>query len=197
MDVLEAAGSKWNFIPFKPGMVGGHCIGIDPYYLTHKAEQVGYQPELILAGRRLNDNMAKYTVESIMKKISRKNISVSQATVGVMGVTFKENCPDVRNSKVFDLINEFQSWGIKVIAADPIVDSCEVSALYGVDVFKRLENHSCDALVVAVGHKEYREMSVRELAILFRNPKNAVIGDLKSLYNRDDLIETGLDLFRL
>ncbi len=126
LEVLEAAGSKWNFLPFRPGMVGGHCIGVDPYYLTHKAEEVGYNPQVILAGRRINDNMARYSARNVIRLMLKNGIDVPRSTVGVMGVTFKENCPDIRNSKIIDLIRELQEWGAKVVVDDAWADHEEV-----------------------------------------------------------------------
>jgi UDP-N-acetyl-D-glucosamine/UDP-N-acetyl-D-galactosamine dehydrogenase len=196
LEVLEAAGTKWNFLPFRPGMVGGHCIGVDPYYLTHKAEQIGYHPQIILAGRRMNDNMARYAARNMIKRMSRRGIDIARATVGVLGVTFKENCPDIRNSKVFDMIREFDSWGVSVVASDSWADPDEVQAEYGVTLVAALEARSCDALVVAVGHQEYRSMSVDSLTALCRDPAVAVLGDLKGLYDRSACVGKGFDVFR-
>lgn len=196
LEVLEAAGTKWNFLPFRPGMVGGHCIGVDPYYLTHKAEQIGYHPQIILAGRRMNDNMARYAARNMIKRMSRRGIDIAQATMGVLGVTFKENCPDTRNSKVFDMIREFESWGVTVVASDPWADPDEVQVEYGVTLVAALEAHSCDSLVVAVGHQEYRSMSVESIAELCRDPGVAVLGDLKGLYDRAECVGKGFDVFR-
>ena len=119
LEVLEAAGSKWNFLPFRPGLVGGHCIGVDPYYLTHKAEQVGYHPQVILAGRQINDGMARYLVKKVVQKMLVNGIDVARSTVGVLGVTFKENCPDVRNSKIVDVVSDLRAWGVNVVVVDP------------------------------------------------------------------------------
>jgi UDP-N-acetyl-D-glucosamine/UDP-N-acetyl-D-galactosamine dehydrogenase len=196
IEVLEAAGTKWNFLPFRPGMVGGHCIGVDPYYLTHKAEQIGYHPQIILAGRRMNDNMARYAARNMIKRMSRRGIDISKSTVGVLGVTFKENCPDIRNSKVFDMIREFESWGVTVHAYDPWVDSEEVHSEYGVMMVETIPANSCDAVVVAVGHEEFREMSLDELSSFYRNLQSAVLGDLKALYDRAACLEFGFDVFR-
>ena len=134
LEVLEAAGSKWNFMPFRPGMVGGHCIGVDPYYLTHKAEELGYHPQVILAGRRINDNMARYAARGVIRRMLQNGIDVARSTVGVMGITFKENCPDIRNSKVADLVKELQSWNVKVVVSDPWADAQEVRHEYGIDM---------------------------------------------------------------
>lgn len=196
LEVLEAAGTKWNFLPFRPGMVGGHCIGVDPYYLTHKAEQIGYHPQIILAGRRMNDNMARYAARNMIKRMSRRGIDIARAAVGVLGVTFKENCPDIRNSKVFDMIREFESWGVTVVASDPWADPDEVQAEYGVTLVTAIEAHFCDSLVVAVGHQEYRSMSVDLIAEMCGDPRTAVLGDLKGLYDRAECVGKGFDVFR-
>ena len=197
VEVLEAAGSKWNFLPFRPGMVGGHCIGVDPYYLTHKAEQLGYIPQIVLAGRRMNDNMARYAARNIVKRMSRRGIDLSSSTVGILGVTFKDNCPDIRNSKIIDLITEFQSWGITVLTQDPWADPKEVLVQYGVELVSSIATHSCDALVVAVAHDQFLEKSPAELMDFCKDRKNAVLGDLKSVFNRKECEELGFDVFRL
>jgi UDP-N-acetyl-D-galactosamine dehydrogenase len=168
LDVLEAAGSKWNFLPFRPGLVGGHCIGVDPYYLTHKAEQVGYNPQVILAGRRINDNMAMYLVKKVIQKMLQNNIDVSSSTVGVLGLTFKENCPDIRNSKIIDVVNELKSWGVNVIAVDPWADPNEVKSVHGITL-EKIKSNSVDSLIVAVGHKEFRDLKPKELRSYCKN----------------------------
>ena len=197
LEVLEAAGSKWNFLPFRPGMVGGHCIGVDPYYLTHKAEELGYLPQVILAGRRINDNMARYAARSVIRLMLKNGINVTQSTVGVMGITFKENCPDIRNSKVIDLINELQAWGAKVVVTDPWADPEEVKHEYGVGLCSPFSENKVDSLVVAVGHQEYRALAPKELHSYCKNPGQAVVADLKSLWDRHELAKTGLTVFRL
>lgn len=197
LEVLEAAGSKWNFLPFRPGMVGGHCIGVDPYYLTHKAEEVGYHPQVILAGRRINDNMARYAARNVIKRMLKNGIDVPRSTVGVLGITFKENCPDIRNSKVADLVKEFNAWGVNVVVADPWADAAEVQHEYGITLGIIGPDHPVDSLVVAVGHNEYRHLSPAELATYIKLGVRGVLADLKSLYNRHDLAATGFDVFRL
>lgn len=197
IEVLEAAGSKWNFLPFRPGMVGGHCIGVDPYYLTHKAEEVGYHPQVILAGRRINDNMASYAAQNIIRLMLKNGINVAQATVGVLGVTFKENCPDIRNSKVVDLIAELKSWGVKVVAIDPWANPEEVYAEYNLALSKMSEIKDIDSLVVAVGHSEFRDLQPAQLLKYCSNAHKPVIGDLKGLYDRHALVDTGFTVFRL
>ena len=191
LEVLEAAGSKWNFLPFRPGLVGGHCIGVDPYYLTHKAEQVGYNPEVILAGRRINDNMAEYLVHQVVKHMSSNGIDISNSVVGVMGITFKENCPDIRNTKIIDVINVLKMWGIKVKVTDPWADSKEVKDLYDIVLEKIDSNNKVDSLIVAVGHKEYRELKAETIRN-YCNGSSAVIADVKSIYQKEDLSKKGL-----
>jgi len=196
LEVLEAAGSKWNFLPFRPGLVGGHCIGVDPYYLTYKAEQVGYIPQIILAGRRINDNMARYAARNTIKLMLQAGMDVPRCRIGVLGITFKENCPDIRNSKVVDLIRELQSWGAQVVVTDPWADAEETQHEYGMTLDVVDEGHPVDALVVAVGHAEYRALSP---AILRRYCRHAtpVLTDVKSLYDRHDAVNAGFAVFRL
>ncbi len=196
IDVLEAAGSKWNFLPFRPGLVGGHCIGVDPYYLTHKAEEVGYHPQVILAGRRINDNMARYVARNTIKRMLQNGIDVPRAKVGVLGVTFKENCPDIRNSKVADLIKEFEAWGAQVVVADPWADADEVKHEYGIELGQVNAEHPVDALVVAVGHSEFRNLSAAELKSYMRS-NQPVLADVKGLFDRISMTEQGFTVFRL
>lgn len=195
LEVLEAAGSKWNFLPFRPGMVGGHCIGVDPYYLTHKAEELGYHPQVILAGRRINDDMARYAASGVVKRMLQNGIDVARSTVGVMGITFKENCPDIRNSKVADLVKELQQWGARVVVADPWADPKEVEHEYGIELGNIDSTHKVDALVIAVGHQEYRDMSAQQLRLLCKSSQ-PVLADLKSLYNRHEAAQAGFTVFR-
>ena len=195
-EVLEAAGSKWNFLPFRPGMVGGHCIGVDPYYLTHKAEEVGYHPQVILAGRRINDNMARYAARNVIRLMLKNGIDVARSTVGVLGITFKENCPDIRNSKVVDLVRELQGWGVNVVVTDPWADPTELNNEYGFGLQTIDQTHQVDALVVAVGHKQFRELSPQELKSLCRSDK-PVLADLKALYDRHEAAQVGFTVFRL
>lgn len=196
IEVLEAAGSKWNFLPFRPGMVGGHCIGVDPYYLTHKAEEIGYHPQVILAGRRINDNMARYAARSLIRIMLNNNIQVAGCTVAVFGITFKENCPDIRNSKVADLIFELQKWSVNVLVFDPWADSSEVEKEYGIRLSKLTELDNVDSIVVAVGHYQFRAMNIAELKSLCRI-QNPVLADIKSIYDKKDVINSGFTLFRL
>ncbi len=196
LDVLEAAGSKWNFLPFRPGMVGGHCIGVDPYYLTHKAEQVGYHPQVILAGRRINDNMGRYVARNTIKRMLQAGMDVPRCRIGVLGITFKENCPDIRNSKVIDVVRELQAWGAEVIVADTWADPAEVQHEYSLPLGAIDQDHPVDALIVAVGHNEYRALSPTQLKILTRG-NSPVLADVKSLYDRHALIAAGFNVFRL
>lgn len=197
IEVLEAAATKWNFMPFRPGMVGGHCIGVDPYYLTHKAEEVGYHPQVILAGRRINDNMARYAARNIIRKMLKSGIDVARSTVGVMGITFKENCPDIRNSKVIDLVRELQSWNVNVLVTDPWADPDEVRDEYGLELAHAEFGWKVDSLIIAVGHKEYRDLSSDALRAICSGDRQPVIGDLKGLYDRHELARAGFSVFRL
>lgn len=197
MEVLEAAGTKWNFIPYKPGLVGGHCIGIDPYYLANKASELGYHAQVILSGRRINDGMAKFIAEKTIKKLINNSIRVKGADILVMGLTFKENCPDLRNSKINDVITELKEYGANVHVIDPIALKEEAKREYGII----LEDENCiknmDAVVVAVGHKEYREMEIEKLRKYF-NPvySKPLLIDVKSIFNREKA-EKEYDYWRL
>lgn len=195
IEVLEAAGTKWNFLPFRPGMVGGHCIGVDPYYLTHKAEEVGYHPQIIAAGRRMNDNMARYAARNVIKLMLRNGIDVSKSKVGIMGITFKEDCPDTRNSKVIDLIKEFNAWGVSVVVTDPYADAGEVLSEYGVKLNVMTDLVDMDALVVAVGHQSFREIELPVIKKMLKSD-NSVLADLKALYNSYEAAKLGITLFR-
>ncbi len=195
LEVLEAAGSKWNFLPFRPGMVGGHCIGVDPYYLTHKAEELGYHPQVILAGRRINDNMARYAARSVIKRMLNNGIDVARSRVGIMGITFKENCPDIRNSKVADLVSELRKWSVDVVVQDPWAAPEEVWEEHGIRLGSIGPDHPVDALVVAVGHREFRAMSPATLRSNCRSEK-PVLADLKSLFDRYDAESAGFSVFR-
>jgi UDP-N-acetyl-D-galactosamine dehydrogenase len=197
LEVLEAAGSKWNFLPFRPGMVGGHCIGVDPYYLTHKAEQLGYHPQIILAGRRMNDNMARYAARAVIKRMLQNGIDVARSKVGVMGITFKENCPDIRNSKVVDLVKELQGWGVTVVVTDPWAESAEVQQEYSIKLADISAQNPVDSLVIAVGHREFRDLTPDTLKSYCTTAQQPVIADLKALYDREALAQSGFTVFRL
>lgn len=177
-DVLEAAGTKWNFLPFRPGLVGGHCIGVDPYYLTHKAQQVGYNPEIILAGRRLNDNMGIYVANQVIKLMIKKGHKIEGSKVLVLGITFKENCPDIRNSRVIDVIEELQEFGCDIDIYDPWADGDEVKHEYKLELIKELEIQKYEAIVLAVAHNEFKELKLKT--------ENTVVFDIKSILNESD-----------
>jgi UDP-N-acetyl-D-galactosamine dehydrogenase len=181
-EVLLAAGSKWNFLPFRPGLVGGHCIGVDPYYLTHKAQAIGYHPEMILAGRRINDNMAIYVAQRVAELMIRRRIQVRDSRILVMGLTFKENCPDVRNSKIVDVVRELEKFGAKVDVCDPWADADESEHEYGLRPLKlkRVKPGTYDAFVVGVAHKEFRDMGIDKIRALAR--KNHVLYDIKYVF---------------
>ncbi len=178
-EVLEAAGTKWNFLPFRPGLVGGHCIGVDPYYLTYKAQQLGYHPEMILAGRRINDNMSLYVVSRIVKRMLAKGMQPTDARVLVLGLAFKENCPDVRNSKVIDIVRELTSYGAIVDVHDPWVNMEDAKAEYGIELRKQPAEEAYDVVVVAVGHKQFKELGADGIRRFCK--KRSVVYDIKYL----------------
>ena len=179
-EVLKAAGSKWNFLHFRPGLVGGHCIGVDPYYLTQKAQVLGYHPEVILAGRRINDSMGTYVAEQVSRFMMNKRIHVVDARILVMGLTFKENCPDLRNSKVVDIIKEFKSFNAKVDVYDPWIDPAEAKHEYGLTPISQLVEGQYDAIVLAVSHKQFSDMGVERIRALGKS--NSVLFDVKHLF---------------
>jgi len=183
-EVLQAAGSKWNFLPFRPGLVGGHCIGVDPYYLTHKAQQIGYHPEMILAGRRINDNMALYVAGEIVRLMTAKRIHVKASRVLVLGLAFKENCPDLRNSKVADLVSELEKYGAVVDVWDPWVSSKEAREEYGIRPLRKPARGRYDAVVVAVGHRQFRELDVSAVRRFAK--RNHVLYDIKYVFGRHE-----------
>lgn len=195
-EVLAAAGTKWNFLNFRPGLVGGHCIGVDPYYLTHKAEQLGYIPQVILAGRRINDNMGRYVARNTVKLMLKQGLDVVRSRIGVMGITFKENCPDVRNSKAIDIVKELEDHGANVLVSDPKADACEVREEYGITLRDISTTSPVDVLVVAVGHDEYRGMTPAELRRLVHG-ETPLLVDVKSLYDRHACAAAGFKVFRL
>lgn len=196
IEVLEAAGSKWNFLPFRPGMVGGHCIGVDPYYLTHKAEETGYNPQVILAGRRINDEMARYAARSVVKRMLNNGIDVARARVAVLGMTFKDNCPDIRNSKVVDLIDELRNWNVETLVFDTWASASEVADQYSIELQDFAEDWQVDAVVVAVAHDEFKSLDLRELRARCRGDA-PVLADLKAIYSASALRELGFTVFRL
>jgi len=184
-EVLNAAGSKWNFLPFRPGLVGGHCIGVDPYYLTHKAQSIGYHPEMILAGRRINDNMGSYVAQQIAQLMILRKIQVRDGRILVMGLTFKENCPDVRNTKIVDVVRELEKFGAKVDVYDPWADPEEAEHEYGLRPVKQLRAGTYDAVVMGVAHDEFRKMGIGRIRKLAR--KNHVLYDIKYVFKADEV----------
>lgn len=194
-DVLEAAGTKWNFLKFKPGLVGGHCIGVDPYYLTHKAEKMGYIPQVILAGRRINDGMGKFIAQRTVKEMIYAGHNILGSTVTVLGLTFKEDCPDLRNSKVIDIIHELQDYGINIQVSDPFADPAEAKHEYGISLISMEKLKPASAVVAAVAHKTYRDMSMESLSNLFG--KNPVLVDVKGMYDIKAINGAGVRLWRL
>jgi UDP-N-acetyl-D-galactosamine dehydrogenase len=184
-EVLNAAGSKWNFLPFRPGLVGGHCIGVDPYYLTHKAQAIGYHPEMILAGRRINDNMGIYVAQQVAQLMIKRRIQVRDARILIMGLTFKENCPDVRNTKIVDVVHELEKYGAKVEVYDPWADADEAEHEYGLRPVAKLKDGSYDAVVMGVAHKEFRAMGIRKVRALAK--KNHVLYDIKYVFRTDEV----------
>ncbi len=194
-DVLEAAGTKWNFLDFRPGLVGGHCIGIDPYYLTHKAEEVGYMPQVILAGRRVNDGMGAFVAEELIKKLAKKGVTLNAAVVSILGITFKENCPDIRNSKVLDIIGELEDYGIRVQVTDSRANLLEVKDEYGIELVEIDRMDSAHALIVAVRHEEYRSLSPRDFRRL--SIGTPIVMDVKGIYSAEEMWKEGIVHWRL
>lgn len=182
--VLEAAGTKWNFLPFRPGLVGGHCIGVDPYYLTHKAQAIGYNPEIILAGRRLNDSMGEYVVTQLVKTMIKKRIQVEGAKVLILGLSFKENCPDVRNTKIIDIVHELEEYNIEVDVYDPWVDAVEAEREYNVTPVSKPAKNSYDGIILAVAHNQFVEMGIEQIRSLGKS--SHVLYDLKYVFAKED-----------
>ncbi|MGR9106796.1 MAG: Vi polysaccharide biosynthesis UDP-N-acetylglucosamine C-6 dehydrogenase TviB [Gammaproteobacteria bacterium] len=185
LEILEAAGSKWNFLPFRPGLVGGHCIGVDPYYLTHKAQEVGHHPEIILAGRRINDQMGAYVVERVVKLMTRNRVHVARANVLLMGLTFKENCPDVRNSRAFDIIRELEGYNALVEVYDPWVDPEEVAKEMRINLIDRPEKGRYDAIILAVSHRQFRQMGAAEIRALGK--PQCILFDVKYVLPKEEV----------
>ncbi len=197
--VLNAAGTKWNFLKFTPGLVGGHCIGVDPYYLTYKAEELGYHSQIILSGRRINDDMGKYVAENLVKNLIKSDISVQHARVAVLGFTFKENCPDTRNTKVIDIVRELQEYGIMPVLADPVADKEEARQIYGVEFMDMAEIKDVDAVILAVAHEAFKNMSLQDLDKLFRPVENnkKVVIEIKGIFNKMQMQSAGYNYWRL
>ena len=194
--VLEAAGTKWNFLKFTPGLVGGHCIGVDPYYLTYKAEDLGYHSQIILSGRRINDSMGKYVAENCIKTLIKVDKHVKNARVAILGFTFKENCPDTRNSKVFDIVKELREYGIEPVIADPIADAAEAKRLYGVKFVDKSEVKNMDAVILAVAHAQFANFSMGEIDSFFGEGQKALL-DIKGILNRAEYEKAGYAYWRL
>ena len=195
--VLDAAETKWNFLKFSPGLVGGHCIGVDPYYLTHKAELMGYHSQIILSGRRINDDMAKYVAENLVKGLIRANTPVQGASVAILGFTFKENCPDPRNTKIIDIVKELKEYGIEPLLADPVADEREANLTYGIHFTDIEEIRDMDAVILAVAHEEYQHLKQKDLDRLYRSGIKKVLIDVKSVLNRKEYEDAGYVYWRL
>ena len=197
--VLEAAGTKWNFLKFYPGLVGGHCIGVDPYYLTYKAEELGYHSQIILAGRRINDDMGKYVAENAVKSLIKADVSIKNARVALLGFTFKENCPDTRNTRVIDIVNELREYGITPLIADPVADAAEAKALYGAEFTDISEITGRDAVIIAVAHDAFADLTQADFDRMFASGDNGkrVILDIKGLLDRKEYEEAGYIYWRL
>ena len=197
LSVLKAAGTKWNFLNFRPGLVGGHCIGVDPYYLTYKAEELGYHSQIILSGRRINDDMGKYVAEQLVKKVIAADISVKGAKVAILGFTFKENCPDTRNTKVIDIIKELNEYGISPLIFDPVADSEEAKRLYGVKFEEMEDVKECDAVVLAVDHNEFASLEMYQIERMYKKNQQKVLIDIKGMLERKKYEMAGFSYWRL
>ena len=195
--VLAAAGTKWNFLNFTPGLVGGHCIGVDPYYLTYKAEELGYHSQIILSGRRINDDMGKYVAENLVKNLIKNDVPVRNAKVAMFGLTFKEDCPDTRNTKVVDIINELNEYGIQPMVVDPVADKKEAKRLYNIDIVDISEVKEMDAIVIAVAHKEFKQMTFDGISSMYSNKEKRVLVEVKGIFDRKDAEKEGFKYWRL
>ena len=194
--VLEAAGTKWNFLNFYPGLVGGHCIGVDPYYLTYKAEMLGYHSQIIISGRRINDDMGKYVAENVIKNLIAADKAVKNARIAILGFTFKENCPDTRNTKIIDIVHELQEYGITPVISDPQADADEAERLYGIKFVELSKIKDMDAVVLAVAHEEFKSLSMNDIDSLYREGKKVLV-DLKGLLNRKEYEKEGYSYWSL
>ncbi len=197
--VLEAAGTKWNFLKFYPGLVGGHCIGVDPYYLTYKAEEMGYHSQIILSGRRINDDMGKYVAENTVKNLIKADVPVKNAKVAILGFTFKENCPDTRNTKIIDIYNELREYGITPVIADPKADADEAKRLYGIEFIDINDIKNCDAVILAVAHEQFKNLGQADFDKMFKSGRNEekVLVDIKGLLSRKEYEKAGYKYWRL
>ena len=194
--VLEAAGTKWNFLKFAPGLVGGHCIGVDPYYLTYKAEEIGYHSEVILSGRRINDSMGRYVTESLIKTMAKSGVRISKAKVAVLGLTFKENCPDTRNTRVTDIIEELREYGIEPIICDDVADKNSAKHEYGIELTPLENVKECDAVILAVAHDEFKKLSTKDFDALYKNEKK-ILFDVKGILDKKTFENAGYKYWRL
>lgn len=197
LDVLEAAGTKWNFLPFRPGLVGGHCIGVDPYYLTTKAEAIGHHPQVILAGRKINDSVGKFIADTTVKQMINSDSKVKNARVGILGLTFKENVPDLRNTRVVDVVDELYSFGVNVLVHDAYADPEEAVEEYGLTTVSFDEFYDLDAVILAVSHDEYRKLGLDEIKGWFRDPAKALVIDVKCFFDRKEMADSGFKYWRL
>ena len=197
--VLNAAGTKWNFLKFYPGLVGGHCIGVDPYYLTYKAEQMGYHSQIILSGRRINDDMGKYVAENVVKNLIKADRPIKGAKVAILGFTFKENCPDTRNTKIIDIVKELNEYGVNCVVSDPVADVAEAEKLYGMKFTEMSEIKDMDAVVIAVAHEAFKKLSLKDIDALLKKGKNSnkVVVDIKGLLDRKETEKEGYKYWRL
>lgn len=197
--VLKAAGTKWNFLKFYPGLVGGHCIGVDPYYLTYKAEMMGYHSQVILSGRRINDDMGKYVAESVVKNLIKSDVAIKSAKVAILGFTFKENCPDTRNTKIIDIYNELKEYGITATVADPAADAAEAQHLYGMEFVDMSTIKDCDAVILAVAHEQFKDLTMADFDKMFKAGDNStkVLVDIKGLLDRKEYEAAGYNYWRL
>ena len=197
--VLKAAGTKWNFLKFYPGLVGGHCIGVDPYYLTYKAEMMGYHSQVILSGRRINDDMGKYVAESVVKNLIKSDVAIKSAKVAILGFTFKENCPDTRNTRIVDIYNELKEYGITATVADPAADAAEAQHLYGMKFVDMSTIKDCDAVILAVAHEQFKDLTMADFDKMFKAGDNStkVLVDIKGLLDRKEYEAAGYNYWRL
>ena len=195
--VIEAAGTKWNFLKFSPGLVGGHCIGVDPYYLTYRAEQLGYRSKVILAGRHVNDDMGYYVAENIIKLLIKNDVNVKNARVGILGISFKENCPDTRNTRVVDIINELKEYSVEAVAYDPVAEAAAVEHEYGIKLCAKEDLRNLDAVVVAVAHDELKALTEADIASMHKADVTKILVDVKGIFDRKEFLDKGYSYWRL
>ncbi len=190
LEVLEAAGTKWNFLPFKPGLVGGHCIGIDPYYLTYKSKILGYEPEVILSGRKINDNMGKWVAQKAIKEMIKSDVQIKGSKVLIMGLTFKEDCPDLRNSKVVDIIKELKEFGIESVVCDPVAEKKEAMKEYGIELKEKDEIEGVSGVIIAVKHERFKNIKIEDIKKFYKKEiREKVIIDVKGLLDKEEIDE--------